>query len=95
MGYGEFFPWKTDEEMVDHLLVPSKLTLKKLEEHPEGILYAPKSYDLYKKLGFKTPSQKIEVYSETLAQAGFDPLPTYRELLEARSAPRIWQRSTL
>jgi formate dehydrogenase (coenzyme F420) alpha subunit len=79
MGYGEFFPWKTDEEMVEHLLVPSKLTLKQLEEHPEGILYAPKSYGLYKKLGFKTPSRKIEIYSETLAQAGFDPLPTYKE----------------
>ncbi|MFH1122380.1 MAG: molybdopterin-dependent oxidoreductase, partial [Pseudomonadota bacterium] len=79
MGYGEYFPWKTDEEMVDHLLVPSKLSLKKLAEHPEGILYAPKSYDLYKSRGFKTPSQKIEITSGTLAEAGFDPLPTYRE----------------
>ncbi|MCJ7594566.1 MAG: molybdopterin-dependent oxidoreductase, partial [Desulfobacterales bacterium] len=79
MGYEEYFPWKTDEEMVDHLLVPSKLSLKKLAEHPEGILYAPKSYDLYKSRGFKTPSQKIEITSGTLAEAGFDPLPTYRE----------------
>src|SRR3990172_1342727 len=36
MGYDEYFPWKTDEEMVEHLLVPSKITLKQLEEHPEG-----------------------------------------------------------
>lgn len=79
MGYDEYFPWKTDEEMVEHLLIPSKITLKQLEEHPEGILYAPKSYDLYKKIGFKTPSGKIEIYSETLKQAGFDPLPTHKE----------------
>lgn len=79
MGYAELFPWKTDEEMVDHLLIPSKLTLKQIEEHPEGMFYAPKAYELYKKTGFKTPSGKIEIYSETLAQAGFDPLPTHRE----------------
>ncbi len=79
MGYDEYFPWKTDEEMVEHLLGPSKITMQQLEEHPEGILYAPKSYDLYKKIGFKTPSGKIEVYSETLKQAGFDPLPVHRE----------------
>jgi len=29
--------------------------------------------------GFSTPSKKIEIYSETFAKAGFDPLPTYRE----------------
>lgn len=79
MGYDDYFPWKTDEEMVQHLLEPSDMTVKQLEEHPEGILYAPKSYDLYKKSGFKTPSKKIEIYSKTLEQAGFDPLPTYVE----------------
>jgi len=79
MGYDEYFPWQTDEEMAEHLLAPSKITLKQLEEHPEGILYAPKSYDLYKKIGFRTPSKKIEIYSETLKEAGFDPLPTHKE----------------
>lgn len=79
MGYGEYFPWETDEEMVAHLLAPSKITPQQLEDHPEGILYAPKAYDLYKKIGFRTPSKKIEIFSETLEQAGFDPLPTYRE----------------
>jgi anaerobic selenocysteine-containing dehydrogenase len=79
MGYGEYFPWNTDEEMVEHLLAPSKITMKQLEDHPEGILYAPKGYDLYKKIGFKTPSKKIEIFSETLQQAGFDPIPTHIE----------------
>lgn len=79
MGLGEYFPWETDEEMVEYLLSPSKITLQELEAHPEGLLYAPKSYELYKKIGFKTPSGKIEIYSDTLRQAGFEPLPTYRE----------------
>ena len=35
--------------------------------------------DSYKDKGFSTPSGKMEIYSETLAKAGFDPLPTYRE----------------
>lgn len=79
MGYDEYFPWKTDEEMVDHLLEPSKLSLDELEKHPGGLMYAPKSYDLYKVKGFRTPSKKIEIYSGTLEEAGFDPLPTFRE----------------
>ncbi len=79
MGYGEYFPWQTDEEMVDHLLIPSKLSLAKLEEHPAGLLYAPKADYLYKTMGFKTPSGKVEIYSETLKEAGFDPLPHHVE----------------
>jgi anaerobic selenocysteine-containing dehydrogenase len=37
-----------------------------------------------KDVKFSTPTKKIEIYSDALEQAGFDPLPTY---LEPRRSP--------
>lgn len=79
MGYGEYFPWNSDEEVVEHLLKASKITLKDLEEHPEGIWFGERCYDIRAKNQIKTPSGKIELYSQTLADAGYDPIPIYRE----------------
>jgi anaerobic selenocysteine-containing dehydrogenase len=58
------------------------LSYKELkEEKVAGAYYGEKVYGMeeYEKKGFSTPSRKIEIYSETFAKAGFDPLPTYRE----------------
>jgi anaerobic selenocysteine-containing dehydrogenase len=37
-------------------------------------------YRAYESKGFKTPSGKIEVYSERLKRKGFQPLPTYEPI---------------
>jgi len=79
MGYSEHFPWKTSEEVVEHLLKPSGVTLKQLEENPSGLFHADKEYPYYGKKGFGTPSGKVELYSETLEKAGYDPLPIHME----------------
>lgn len=79
MGYGEYFPWKTDEEMFTMLLAPSGITYKQLMENASGVYYTSKEFGVYKTKEFNTPSKKIEIYSETLKQAGYDPLPTYIE----------------
>lgn len=79
MGLGEYFPWNTDEEVVAHLLEPSGVTLEQLEENPCGVYYDTKNYNARETFGFRTPSRKIEIYSKTLEEAGFDPLPTHRE----------------
>jgi hypothetical protein len=35
MGYDEYFPWNTDEEVVDFFLAPSGVTREQLDkEHP-------------------------------------------------------------
>jgi anaerobic selenocysteine-containing dehydrogenase len=79
MGYGEKFPWKSDEEVVEMFLKESGLTLKQLEEHAEGMWYGDRCYDITEPKQIRTPSGKIEIYSKTLAEAGYDPIPVYKE----------------
>jgi len=80
MGYGEYFPWNTDEEIVENWLGRSGITMEQLtEEHPEGVYFAERCYDINAKNQIRTPSEKIEIYSQTLAEAGYDPMPVYKE----------------
>jgi formate dehydrogenase (coenzyme F420) alpha subunit len=78
MGYEKYFPWQTDEECFDYFFEPN--TLKNLlEKYPDGYL----NYNIlpgerhYEKEGFPTPSGKVEFYSDTFKQNGYEPLPTY------------------
>ncbi len=75
MGYEDAFPWRSVEDAIEYQLKPSGLSLKALSD--EGLFYADKRYRKYEVEGFKTPSGKVEIYSEVLAAAGFSPLPTY------------------
>ncbi len=77
-GFGNKFPWKSDDELVAHELGPSGVTLDMLKTRPEGVFYQEKVYEL-KQGSFATPTGKIEIYSNAFKEAGFDPLPTYRE----------------
>jgi len=85
VGYGEYFPWKDAGEFLDYVLEPAGLSTRQLrEEMPGGVQYGSIKYDKYKeKGGFRTPSGKVEIYSETMKDLGYDPLPTYREPLES------------
>ena len=86
LGYEQYFPWKDPEAAFDHILEPSGFTVKRLtEEIPQGMLYARTRYTEkeYKKDGFRTPSGKVELYSEALAEKGYDPMPTFKEPLES------------
>jgi formate dehydrogenase (coenzyme F420) alpha subunit len=77
-GFGEEFPWKSGEELIAHELGPSGISLETLMDNPAGLFYRSKTYDL-RESSFATPTGKIELYSEAFEEAGFDPLPTYRE----------------
>lgn len=94
MGYEEYFPWRSVEEIIDYVLEPSGLTVKHLtEEKPSGFMSDPIQYGV---TDFPTPSKKIELYSEVLAKQGQSPLPTFHEPPESPlSSPELFQEYPL
>ena len=72
MGLGDWF-WATEEEVYDYVLEPIGKTYRELVEH--RTLWAPQSYRKYMANGFRTPSGKVEIYSESLQKMGINPLP--------------------
>ncbi|MDP2644104.1 MAG: molybdopterin-dependent oxidoreductase [Desulfobacterales bacterium] len=90
MGYDEYFPWNTEEEVVDFFLKPSGLTRQQLEkENPEGKFYVEDDKKYLSGI-YRTPSRKIEIYSETLLENGYDPLPFFVEPTQSPvSAPEL------
>jgi len=95
MGYESYFPWKTDEELLDFLLEPSGITRNQLDkENPSGMWFGERSYDMSGKI--RTPSGKYEIYSQTLADSGYDPLPRYIECHENHlSTPELFKEYPL
>jgi len=77
LGFGGSF-WKKEEECLDFMLGPSGLSFEQFKN--VGILTGEKRYGLHLENGFPTPSGKVEIYSESLAGWGFDPLPGYSGL---------------
>lgn len=91
MGYGEYFPWKTEEEALDYRLKPLGITCGELADMPGGYIYGKRLEKKYEKSGFRTPSGKVELYSEELKNYGYDPLPVYKEPAESPvSTPEIF-----
>jgi len=79
IGAVDKFPWESEEKFVASILEPSGLPFDHLlHVKPEGDFFAEKKYGTPEGL-FRTPSGKIEIYSDTMKQAGFDPLPAYLE----------------
>jgi anaerobic selenocysteine-containing dehydrogenase len=76
MGLERYFS-KTSEEMLDYILAPTGLTFAEFRKR--GAVAGVRQPRLHEKVGFNTPSKKVELYSSTLAEWGFDPLPVYHE----------------
>lgn len=74
---GEMVPYESEEDYVSFLLSSTGLSFDHLlNTKPEGDYYGRHDYQI-KERTFKTPSGKIELYSDFLAQSGFDPMPTF------------------
>ena len=79
MGYEEYFPWKTGDELHSASLEPTGIDIEQLRQNPMGNFYRPRGEREYLKEGFNTPSGKVEIYSKIMEQYGYDPLPTFQE----------------
>jgi anaerobic selenocysteine-containing dehydrogenase len=79
LGMGDTFHWSSEKELVKDLLEPCPLNFEHLHKtKPEGDFYQEKTYETPEG-AWRTPTKKIEIYSQALADVGFDPLPTYLE----------------
>ena len=99
LGYEEWFPWVTEEETFNEELKPLGLSVDKIRGHPEGILITFDPADVFKSyenIGFKTPSGKVELYSNVFEDYGYDPLPIYKEPAESpTSNPSLFKKYPL
>lgn len=89
LGFGEYFPWKTYEELHNYRLEPLGITFEEAaRERYEIGSSEPWTYETInpktgKPTGFATPSRKFELYSNVLKELGYDPLPFYEEPAES------------
>jgi anaerobic selenocysteine-containing dehydrogenase len=91
LGLGEHF-WADEREALDLILKPGGLTFEEFKK--KRVLKAEKEYERYKKEGFRTPSGKVEVYSQQLKEMGYSPLPIYAESIDL-SSPELAQEYPL
>lgn len=82
LGLHEYFNYKDYKEVIEWQLKEMGTSLEEMN-HIGVKNFERKTGSLYLKEGendsFKTPSGKIELYSEKLKKLGFDPMPVYRE----------------
>lgn len=103
LGLGAHF-WDGDiEAAYRYQLQPSGVSLEELRENPGGVR-APLQvrYRKFAELkdgipqGFATPTRKVELYSQTLLEHGYSPLPDYEEpLMSPFSRPDLIERFPL
>jgi thiosulfate reductase/polysulfide reductase chain A len=79
LGLQKYFPWKDYSEVLDWQLKKVDSSLEEMQKI--GVKNFPRKSAMYFQAGearrFNTPSGKIELYSQRLAEQGFDPLPGY------------------
>ncbi|MDJ0908746.1 MAG: molybdopterin-dependent oxidoreductase [Woeseiaceae bacterium] len=79
LGLDEYFPWADYSEKLDWQLRQVGSSLEEMQRI--GVKNFERTRPLYFREGqgvaFRTPSRKIELYSQQLAEQGFDPMPVY------------------
>ncbi|MBI3760517.1 MAG: molybdopterin-dependent oxidoreductase, partial [Chloroflexi bacterium] len=78
LGLADYFQYTDEEDYLRQQLAPLGILLDTLKQH--GYAEPPRE-EKPPEITFNTPSGKIEVYSETLANAGFPAWPTWDEPL--------------
>jgi anaerobic selenocysteine-containing dehydrogenase len=97
LGVTDFFPWKTEEEMIDAILAhPSTGYATVADLRTEGGIRAMNiSHVAYPDHHYHTPSGKVEFYSEQARQLGLPPLPVHEDLPHSRYPLTLCQGRTL
>jgi len=77
LGLGDFFQYEDEEDYLRQQLAPFWVDLEILKTR--GYVEPDAQREEEPEITFNTPSGKIEVYCETLGNAGFSPWPTWEE----------------
>lgn len=79
LGQAELWPWQTVEEAYHYRIEPLGYGMESYDEFVDQVRFhfPEREYYKYKRIGFGTPSGKIELYSTTLKELGYPPLPEY------------------
>ena len=84
MGLGEYFPWKSCKEGIDHILSRVGVTYQDLIIKGGVYQYEKRRYKKFEISGFGTPSGKVEIYPQRLEDFGINPSPTRKNIFERR-----------
>jgi anaerobic selenocysteine-containing dehydrogenase len=97
LGVEGFFPWKTEEEMIDAILAhPSTGYTTVPDLRAEGGIRAMNiSHVAYPDHRYHTPSRKVEFYSEHARELGLPPLPVHEDLPRSPYPLTLCQGRTL
>jgi anaerobic selenocysteine-containing dehydrogenase len=97
LGLPEFFPWATEEAMIDVILGhPSTGYATVADLRAEGGMRAMNiSHVAYPDQRYDTPSAQVEFYSERARQLGLPPLPIYEDLPSSSYPLTLRQGRTL
>jgi thiosulfate reductase / polysulfide reductase chain A len=76
LGLGDYFQYEDEEDYIRQQLKPLGVSLEEVKQKGYAEMPEDKGDG---EITFNTPSGKIEVYSETLKNAGFSPWPTWEE----------------
>jgi anaerobic selenocysteine-containing dehydrogenase len=89
LGLAQYF-WNDVRACLDDILGPAGMTYDDFMQ--AGMLKGAWEYKSYEEQGFRTPSGKVEIYSDQLKAWGYDPLPDYKELPESPvSTPELFE----
>jgi len=75
LGLGDYFQYKDEEDYLRQQLAPSGVSLE--QARLKGYAELPGSGPA-NEMTWGTASGKVEIYSSTLAQGGFDPIPQWK-----------------
>jgi anaerobic selenocysteine-containing dehydrogenase len=83
VGLEKYF-FKDEHEALDLWLKPAGITYKEFKENV-SVLQAKPLYHPFKVIGYKTPSGKVEIYSQQLEKLGLSPIPQFEEFVNILS----------
>jgi len=79
LGQEKHWPWETAEEAMSYRLSPMGYDVASFIKETGGRLTPKREEKKYERIGFGTPTGKVELYSTIFEKIGYDPLPRYEE----------------